>query len=154
MLSIAKAERRAGAREIGGNNQGSFVQKYLRPAGLTPPQPWCAAFVSWCLRAAARSIGVEAPLPYTASARLLWSLGRRRGLLASTPQAGDIVVWSRGKSTGPYGHAGIVSMVTEGGFCAIEGNHSSRVEEFRYSLAASSRLLGFVRLPQKVEPNR
>jgi len=46
-LRIAVAEMNAGATELGGNNKGRWVRKYLN--GLAPEgESWCAGFVSWC----------------------------------------------------------------------------------------------------------
>ncbi len=47
-LKVAIDEILAGAGEIGGNNKGKFVKKYLQPTGLPEGNSWCAAFVSWC----------------------------------------------------------------------------------------------------------
>lgn len=36
-------------KEEGGNNRGKRVEMYLKGVGLGPGNPWCAAFVSYCL---------------------------------------------------------------------------------------------------------
>ena len=46
-LATAIGELKAGAGEVGGNNSGPWVKKYLAPAGLEEGEPWCASFVSW-----------------------------------------------------------------------------------------------------------
>lgn len=38
-LKVAKSEMEAGAREIGGNNRGEFVEKYLSVCGLSRLNP-------------------------------------------------------------------------------------------------------------------
>ncbi len=46
-LATAIEELKDGAGEIGGNNRGPHVKKYLND--LAPEgQPWCAGFVSYC----------------------------------------------------------------------------------------------------------
>ena len=63
-LELAISEMNAGAREIGGNNQGPYVEKYLNsiaPAGSS----WCAALVSWCFS----QVDGEMPFSYPLGAR-------------------------------------------------------------------------------------
>lgn len=38
-----------GVREASGRNDGPRVEEYLRYTHLKPGNPWCAAFVCWCL---------------------------------------------------------------------------------------------------------
>lgn len=51
-IRIAELEAAAGAREIGGNNAGPWVEKYLNaghPQRVTERgEPWCVAFFLWC----------------------------------------------------------------------------------------------------------
>lgn len=146
-LRIAEKELEKGAREIGGNNRGSFVEKYLKPTGLRPPQPWCAAFVSWCIAQAAKKEKKSCPLPYSASARQFLYAATKRGYITADPQPGDLVVWSRGNPSGPSGHIGIISKREGDEIEAIEGNRQPKVATFKYHLGKMSRLLGFIRLP-------
>lgn len=43
-VQVALQEAYSGAREIGGNNKGVWVQKYMAIQGY----PWCVAFANWC----------------------------------------------------------------------------------------------------------
>lgn len=146
-LSAAMKELRAGACEIGGNNRGPWVRKYLH--GLAPQgNPWSTAFVSWCY-----SQGENAELfPYTLNAcRLLKEL-QRRGWAHPPgsdyqPQAGDIVFWWRVRLGGWEGHSGIVHQLRDGILYTIEGNKSSRVQGFGYVYSRMERLLGFGHVP-------
>ncbi|MGH8615966.1 MAG: peptidoglycan-binding domain-containing protein [Gammaproteobacteria bacterium] len=46
-LQAGIEELKAGAGEVGGNNRGLFVKKYLN--GIAPEgNPWCAGFISYC----------------------------------------------------------------------------------------------------------
>ena len=38
-----------GTRELTGHNDGKSVEMYLRYCKLSKGEPWCAAFVCWCL---------------------------------------------------------------------------------------------------------
>jgi hypothetical protein len=133
---------RAGAREIGGNNRGPFVAKYLGPSGLKPPQPWCAAFVSWCLLRATRKL--ELPdQPYFISAREMFNWARASGFLADQPKPGDLVFFSRGGLFSWKGHCGIVAAVSASKMAVIEGNRGTRVQQFGYFLPETRNILGF-----------
>lgn len=133
---------RAGAREIGGNNRGPFVAKYLEPSGLKPPQPWCAAFVSWCMLRATRKRGLK-ELPYFMSAREMFNWARAGGFLLKHPVPGSLVFFSRGGLFSWKGHCGIVSGVTKNRVTVIEGNRGTRVQAFVYDRAQIRNFLGF-----------
>lgn len=142
ILSAAKAEIRAGAREIGGNNRGPFVAKYLEPSGLRPPQPWCAAFASWCLLRSTRKH--ELPdLPYFISAREMFNWAKAGRMLREAPMPGHLMFFSRGGIFSWKGHCGIVVSASRSRIVTIEGNRTSRVQTFEYSTAAVSNFLGF-----------
>ncbi len=148
-LAAAIAELQAGAGEIGGNNRGPFVRKYLRD--LAPEgSSWCAAFVSWCY--AQHPDGC--PFTYTVSARALLSDLKRRGWAyppgsGFEPQPGDIVIWWREKLESWKGHAGLVHQLRDGMLYTIEGNRSPKVQGFSYVFSRMEKLLGFGRVPDR-----
>ena len=108
-------------------NRGPEIAKYWSatsyPGGMDERQPWCAAFVAWCVREAmVRRWGSESAAPFRRcrSARAFdWTAwGRLEPAvdIARSPRAGDIAVYR-------FSHIGIV--VEAGGgtdFEAIEGN--------------------------------
>lgn len=81
--------------------------------------------------------------------------------IGNMPQIDALVCWKQmkeGKATG-FGHAGIVTQLTQDGFKSIEGNTSSPgvregwiVAENTHSLnpAGSLKLLGFVQIPKPI----
>ena len=148
-LRVAMQEMGAGSREIGGNNQGRFVTKYLN--GLAdPPANWCAGFVSWCFLQTNQGI----PFDYSVGARDIRNQFRRKGWAFDagdkTPQAGDIVVWWRGQREGWQGHIGLVVRCEHGILHTVEGNKGgfpAPVNTFDYVLSRMDRLLGFGRVP-------
>ncbi len=86
-------------------------------------EPWCAAFVSWCMMQAFGKEKTEQLLrhwPFVYCPTLA-SLADKH----ATPQKGDIVLFFR---NGVYAHTGIVTEVTEAGFTTIEGNTSNGSE--------------------------
>ena len=151
-LAAAIGELKANAREIGGNNRGAFVRKYLAPAGIDEGNSWCAGFVSWCFMQAAGGSKAAMPFAYTPSARTLlaqfkqqgWSNPPGSGYL---PLPGDVVVWWRVSLAGWQGHTGLVHSVQDGMLYTIEGNHSPRVQGFSYVLSRMDKLLGFGHVP-------
>ena len=124
LLQVAGGE--LGVRETS-RNQGPGIIKYwgatTYPEGHANREPWCAAFVAWCLREAViRRYGSEGAAPFRRcrSARcydwLDWAHLQTAVDVARSPRAGDIAVYR-------FSHIGIV--VEAGGgtdFEAIEGN--------------------------------
>jgi len=151
-LTAAIGEIKAGAGEVGGDNQGPFVAKYFAPAGLGTGDPWCAAFLSWCFLTACNGNKASMPFSYTVSARdvlaRLKSLGfAKEPNSGYVPVPGDIVVWWRVSLAGWKGHTGLVHSVKDGMLYTIEGNHSPRVQGFSYVLSRMDKLLGFGHVP-------
>lgn len=151
-LAVAIAELKAGAGEVGGDNRGPFVRKYLAPSGIDEGNSWCAAFVSWCFLQGAGGKLATMPFAYTPSARTLlkecrdkgWGVAPGSGYL---PLPGDIVAWWRVSLAGWQGHVGLVHSVQDGMLYTIEGNHSPRVQGFSYVLSRMDRLLGYGHVP-------
>lgn len=152
-LQFAIEEMKAGACEIGGNNSGKYVEKYLKPTGLTPPQFWCASFVSWCYMQASGGDKSKMPFKYSPGARDVlaqfkkknWTFNLNDGS-GLNPEPGDIIVWWRGKVDGWSGHIGLVHHCADGFVYTIEGNRSSKVEGFDYKAVKMEKLLGFGRV--------
>jgi peptidoglycan hydrolase-like protein with peptidoglycan-binding domain len=151
-LSAAIGELNAGACEVGGNNCGPWVRKYLEPAGLPEGNSWCASFVSWCYMQATGGDGGGMPFAYSPGARALlrqfkdkaWVHGPQSGY---KPQPGDVVVWWRVQLSGWQGHAGLVHQISNGILYTIEGNRSPRVQGFSYVFSRMDKLLGFGHVP-------
>ena len=151
-LHVAIEELKAGACEIGGNNCGKWVSKYLAPAGLAEGQPWCASFVSWCFLQGCGADKEKMPFPYTPSARtLLSSLKKKAWAYGPSseyePLPGDLVIWWRVRADGWQGHIGLVHQVRDGMLYTIEGNRSTKVQGFSYVLSRMDKLLGFGHAP-------
>jgi hypothetical protein len=147
-LSIAVAELRAGAREVGGDNRGPFVKKYLAPARVPEGNSWCAAFVSWCFLQASGGDAARMPIGYSPGARAVLVDFQRKGWAKSpesgyAPRPGDCVFWWRVRADGWQGHMGFVHHVKDGFLYTIEGNRSARVEGFSHVLSRMEKLLGF-----------
>ena len=82
-------------------------------------QPWCAAFVSWCMMKAfgldtAKKLLKHWPYVYCPTMADLFTLN-------SSPKVGDIVIFYR---NGTFTHTGIVIKVSGDRFWTVEGNTS------------------------------
>lgn len=148
-LGKALGEWKAGAREIGGNNKGPWVLKYLD--GRAPEgSSWCSAFVSWCF--AQNPDGML--FRYNLGARSLLNALDRKGWAQKKgneydPLPGDIVVWWRVSADGWQGHVGLVHHCRNGILYTIEGNKSSKVQGFSYVLSRMEKFLGYGHIPDE-----
>lgn len=112
-LQFASAQ--VGQREVG-KNAGPFVTKLLAAVGLGPGFPWCAAFVSWCLRNAGSTAG---PSSGRAAVRNWARWASKTGRSSATPTRGSLFYWLNDNGTG---HIGFVTKVEGAQFHSIEGN--------------------------------
>lgn len=156
IVRVALEELKAGAREIGGNNQGPWVEKYHRNDKASQYEwAWCAAFTSWCVAEACKRLEYPMPFNYTGGAQNIYKQFDAKGWTydasdANPPQPGDIVVWWRGTTRTWKGHVGIVWDFKDGVVHVIEGNvgkYPAQVAIFAYNLQDMEKLLGFCRIP-------
>lgn len=152
-LRIALGELKAGAREIPtGSNLGPFVAKYLKPAGLTPPQPYCASAMSWIFLEAAKELDLPMPFHYSPGALNLFHACQDKGWeikQAARVQPADLIFWHRGPTASGLGHVEIVEFgMNEGRLQTIGFNHTSQVDTFHYDQAQwKKNFVGFIRVP-------
>jgi hypothetical protein len=151
-LQAAIGELNAGAGEVGGNNRGPWVAKYLTPAGLPEGNSWCASFVSWCYLQASGGDKNAMPFAYCPGARALLQEFKDKGMgyapnSGYEPKPGDIVVWWREKLEGWLGHVGLVHQLKDGMLYTIEGNKSPKVQGFSYVFSRMDKLLGYGHVP-------
>lgn len=143
-LKAALHEAALGHGEVGGNNTGPHVLKYLGDPKLDGAS-WCAGFVSWCFK---EGLGKAPVFGHIVGAQALHDRMKTLGhayqaSLANPPQPGDIITWRRidpgkPKKTAWYGHIGIVHSFADGMLWTVEGNrgpYKSKVKTFRYSWA-------------------
>jgi hypothetical protein len=154
---VALDEMMLGAREIGGNNLGPWVDKYRRFSSYAPGGPWCAWFASWCVATACSNLGEEMPITpgfrmrnWRGARALSRACVRAGGTWLTEPEIGALAFWERGPRGGWQQHVGIVSII-EGPstFKCIEGNVGvapAPVKEFSHNVG-EPKLIGFVRLP-------
>lgn len=126
------AAAKLGIHEVGGNNQGPWVKKFLAEVGLPQGYAWCDAFQSYEEHAAAgRRLPIE-----SASVIQTYNEARMLGWLVKRPFRGDLVLYDFNGDGRTDDHIGIVERVdhlpsTHGklfGFyvlTTVEGNTSS-----------------------------
>ena len=114
---VAEEELAAGAREVGENNAGHWVDKYKRSLGY-PGDYWCAWATSWCVERAAQLCHVPMPVPpgpkhknWRSAKRLSRGLVEAGGVIVprtELPQRGDIPLYERGLDGDYKGHTSVV----------------------------------------------
>jgi hypothetical protein len=115
--ALDTADSQVGVREVGGPNRGPQVNEYLKSVGWGPGAPWCAAFVYWCIRGAARDAGArDVPFVRTAGCGVIEAWAKERDIYErGRPEPGDVFL--RGTT-----HTGFVTAVRGNVFDTIEGN--------------------------------
>lgn len=102
------------------SNAGPKVEEYLGEVGLPKGNPWCAAFVAWCGRVALKE---RWPLLKTGGCQALYQDSERKGLVVTSPRAGDVfLLWF--PKLNRFAHTGFVVEAKGGGWVTVEGNTS------------------------------
>ena len=125
---VAAAQKEVGVSEVT-KNQAPEIAKYWGatdyPTGMQNREPWCAAFVCWCIREGIKNFGVNPlwPLPRTARAFGFddeWAVENKLKITlfpkVKDINPGDIVVFRFSHVGICAGHANNLSIAT------IEGN--------------------------------
>jgi hypothetical protein len=103
-------------------NQGPQVNAYLRSTGLGPGNPWCAAYVYWCIEQAATQMEVDNPFIRTAWCPAMDAWAKAHDILEQRPEVGDVFLLY-GQAAGSLArHTGFVTRVDGAKFGANEGN--------------------------------
>lgn len=108
-----------GIKEATGANDGLEVERYLSNVGLSKGQPWCAAFVSWCLSEA----GINNPKSGWSPAYFTnkTTIYIRGGNSNNRPQMGD-VIGIYFNSLERIAHVGFVHTWGASWVVSVEGN--------------------------------
>lgn len=110
-----------------GDNSGPVVEMYQAVLGKPHKEPWCVAFVQWCVAEIDKRFGAHTLLYATESSQELWQLTPKVAQVLR-PEAGCIAVWTKyaGEQPTQYGHCGIVREVLDHDwFLSVEGNTSA-----------------------------
>ena len=149
IVAVARRVAELGIAEVPpGSNRGPGVDAFTGGR----PEPWCADFVSWVLRAAGHPLlGGEDGwrLPWTGDVRAWFARrGRYRERAVAEPLPGD-VVWF------VHGHVGIVVGVRGTAIDTIEGNSDDAVRHRTYDgWRANPDIGGFGRIVEDTQRGR
>jgi hypothetical protein len=150
------AAARLGIREVGANNHGPWVKKFLAEVGLPEGYAWCDAFQSFEEHGVAgRRLPIE-----SASVGQTYAEAVRLGWVVVRPGRGDLACYSWSAPGPPFAdHIGIVVKVVKLGplvtLQTVEGNTSSGVAGsqsdgdgvFLRTRVIAATHVGFVRIP-------
>lgn len=110
-----------------GSNRGPAVERYLAATGLGGGNPWCMAFVYWCVAEASDLVNAVNPLFKTAHVLTQWNktqvairlthAAAMQDLKLITPGSIFIMDYGRG-----LGHTGFVESINGNILTTIEGN--------------------------------
>lgn len=123
LVKVELAAAKLGIKEVGANNHGPWVKKFLAEVGLPEGYAWCDGFQSFEEHQAA---GHRLPIE-SASVGQTYEFARRLGWLVERPLKGDLVLYNFGGGMPPHDHIGLVVKVLSigGGYWTlhtVEGN--------------------------------
>ena len=118
---IAAAAKKIGVHESGGNNKGPEVEQFQKAVdGKAQGEPWCAAFVQFCIMEVEKRFGATVVCHRSEHCLTIWA--KTPGVHRyKFPKPGYLVIWNYENSLN--GHIGIVSrVIDEFTIETIEGN--------------------------------
>jgi peptidoglycan hydrolase-like protein with peptidoglycan-binding domain len=147
VLAYANQHLRQRPREIGGQNRGPWVRLYTD--GREGDQyPWCAGFVTFCVKQACETLGVALPLERTLGCDVMTTSCGRRFLEGAGPASaaritpGSIFVQRAvgdERKLYKYRHTGIVVSASAETMQTIEGNTNDDGSAEGYEVCARTR---------------
>jgi uncharacterized protein (TIGR02594 family) len=126
-METAMEEYKNGVKEVPlDSNSGPKVDEYLKTAGASSPNAWCAAFVHWCLA----QNGIK-------GAGALGNNYKTYGTKLTTPKYGAIAIFMNG-------HVGFyVKTMPNGNYQILHGNWSEKVSLSDYIKPEQIRMFVF-----------
>lgn len=110
------------ASEQGGNNRGQIVELFQKTIGKAENEPWCMAFMQYCVSKVdfLMNDGTKSPLFKSEHCLTVWN-NTPITFKYKVPSVGNIVIWRHGTSSN--GHTGVVKQVLDAQtFITVEGN--------------------------------
>jgi hypothetical protein len=149
-MLLEEAKNWLGTTEQIKNNSGQMVEKFQRSVSLDAGDPWCLAFVFYCIdRIEAQAAVLDMNYPRCKLYRtghcltLYRNTAMMQRVSAKDALPGDLVIWSKRGTA--QGHVGIVYLNNHNGtFSSIEGNTSdgSGVDRDGDGVFLKNRLVG------------
>lgn len=147
LAALSYARDMIGVQETGLTNSGPWVDIFLQAAELNPGNPWCAAFVNWCVEQGAEITGIESPLedvPFQGYVPSYVDTAEENGWIIpfENVSLGDLFcVYHTSKRR--YAHIGFVNGVDHdrGIIHTIEGNSNSTGSRDGFEVAENTRVI-------------
>lgn len=158
LVDTEVAAAKLGIHEVGGNNHGPWVKKFLAECGLSEGYAWCDAFQSYEEHGVA---GHRLPIE-SASVGQTYATAKQLGWVVSQPARGDLVCYDFDGDGQFDDHIGIVVKVLALGpfitLQTVEGNTSSGAGGsqgdgdgvFLRRRVVSAKSVAFIRIPGTV----
>ncbi|MFK7843699.1 MAG: peptidoglycan-binding protein [Rhodothermales bacterium] len=129
VIAYAKQHLAEHPREVGGQNLGPWVRLYMQ-GHEGHDFPWCAGFVSFIAKEAARTFDTKLEIPYTFSCDVIAVEGQHRNRFISEKEARAMPksnltagsVFLNRRTPTDWIHTGLVIKFNEETFETIEGN--------------------------------
>jgi len=138
---IDKAASQLGAQEHPrGSNDGPEVRAYLASTGLGKGNPWCAAFLTWCVKQIEKSTDQDIAFPNTASCDVILAFAKTHEIRHTSPEPGDVFLVLRTPTDAV--HTGFVRSVNGNKFKTIEGNSNSDGSREGNAVVSNERKVG------------
>lgn len=145
LISIASSQEGV-SEEPKNSNRGKKVEEYLASVGLPGGNPWCMAFVYWCVQKTCDEMGAHNLMFRSGHVLTVWQNTPVK-FKSHKPMPGDIFIMRFG-TTGA-GHTGIVEKVDGLYIHTIEGNTNDDGSREGYEVARRRRMIssvvGFIR---------
>lgn len=125
---VGAALSAVGVREVGKDNHGEQVARYLKATGLGQGYPWCAAFQAYNGHGALLDPITSKsswPLPMTAACSQLGDFAEQHNVLYTTPAVGDLMLfWEyvASEKRSRFAHVGLVVALATAKVITVEGN--------------------------------
>lgn len=107
LVTLELAAAKLGIKEVGANNHGPWVKKFLAEVGLPEGYAWCDAFQSYEEHKAA---GFKLPIE-SASVGGTVAMAHKLGWIVQRPYRADLVAYNFGGGMPPHDHIGLVVKV-------------------------------------------
>ena len=123
-----------------GSNWGKYVKQYLASVGIKYPAAWCAAFVYFRIKKAAKELDIETKFIRTASCQAIYQWAKKYGYILDKPWDGCVFLqWN--KELHRYAHTGFVKSYDSNTntFISIEGNSNSDGSREGYCVCSNTR---------------
>jgi peptidoglycan hydrolase-like protein with peptidoglycan-binding domain len=143
-LAYAKQHLAQSPREVGGENMGPWVRLYMK-GNEGAEWAWCAGFVGYVLRQAAKTLGVSVPLPYTFSCDSLAAAAKEAGIFldgrsgVSPSQLSPGSLFLVRRTPLDWVHTGLVLSISPAAFETIEGNTNDSGDREGYEVCRRTR---------------